>query len=149
MVNMWWYFWHIPPESRNCCFMISWARGCSYTFVQKGTTWTCLIVFWMTHACYLFQHFYIGLHSHQEHFTIAARLKKGSFSSTVQAASELVHRRIKDTILNTAQTGTDLSVCFIDIPRQGECSGPNLPQFKGSISCHTYRRLLRAICRHY
>lgn len=58
--------------------------------------------------------------------------EKGFLSSTVQAVSELVHRRIKDT--EAGQEWTCHS--FTGIPSQGECNGSNLPWFKRSSLMH-------------
>lgn len=118
------------------CFTISWDRGCSYSFVQKDRTWTCLTAFWMIHTWWmLFQHCCIGLHSHQKHFSIAARLKRIFLSSTAQAVSELAHRRIKDTEGGQEWTCHTVSQTFLHKESAMELICLDLREV---ISCLTY-----------
>lgn len=128
------------------CFTISWARGCSYTFVQKDVTWTCLTAFWMIHTWWmLFQHFYIGLQSPKALQHCCQIKEKGFLSSTVQAVSELVHR-IKDT-----EGGQELTCHTVSQTFLHEESAMDLIclDLREVISCLTYVTLVKTICRHY
>lgn len=131
------------------CFTISWARGCSYTFVQKKYIANLSDCFlndsYLVNALPAF--LYRTTQSPKALQHCCQIKEKGFLSSTVQVVSEFVHRRIlKDTECGHKLTCHTVSQTFLNKESAMDLICLDLREV---ISWHTYIRLVKAICRHY